>query len=147
MFFSSPISPNLESLTVGGRQKWSPPFSLEISTALPQSFKVPQTKEKTMKLLSLGIALSLLSITTFASIQESPGERDTVLHTQQMRLCDWWIPIQTSSGSAYACSAYPFSFNVADARDIERALNNAERRIAALEAKIGTLEARLQQSE
>lgn len=100
-----------------------------------------------MKLLNLIISFSMLSLTTFASFQDPSADRDTILHTQQLRLCDWWIPIQTNNGSAYACSAYPFSFNVADARDIERALNNAERRITALEAKIGTLEARLQQSE
>jgi hypothetical protein len=95
------------------------------------------------------LILSTLFVTGFAfgSSDSTMEARQPLFQSHQIRACDWWTSIQTNSGQAYACSMYPFAINVADAREVEMALQNAQRRIEALEAKIGVLESRLPQSE
>lgn len=61
--------------------------------------------------------------------------------------CDWWTNIQTNVGFNYVCGNQPQNITVPNAYDVARALEAAENRIAALEAKIGFLEKQLVKSE
>ncbi len=98
-----------------------------------------------MKLKILGLMMMVFA--GLAVGADASDSRDSFIMKHQFRACDWWTSIQTNAGSGYACSMFPFTVNVPDAQDVERALRDAERRISVLEAKIGSLEKQLNQSE
>ena len=94
-----------------------------------------------MKTTLLALAL-IVSVHTYA-VSESSSIHDSHITTHNFSACDWWTNIQTNSGSAYACNIFPQRVSVPDARDVQQALNSAEQRIAALEARVGELERKL----
>ncbi|MBM4303920.1 MAG: hypothetical protein FJ116_09225 [Deltaproteobacteria bacterium] len=100
-----------------------------------------------MKFKALILSTLFVTGVSLGSSDSSMEVQKPLLQSHQIRACDWWTSIQTNSGQAYACSMYPFSINVPDAREVEMALQNAQRRIEALEAKVGVLESRLPASE
>jgi hypothetical protein len=62
-----------------------------------------------------------------------------LLETYQFRACDYWQTIPDNS-SLYACNFYPQRVEVPTARDTARVINELERKISELEARVRTLE-------
>mgnify|MGYP003347552210 CR=1 FL=1 len=105
-----------------------------------------------MKLLKGTLKIGVFSLALWGSISfgaqyQLSGEGLRKISGYRFGACDWWNNIQTNMGMNYACGSYPQSITVPDAYDVARALDAAENRIAALEAKIGTLEKQLEKSE
>ncbi len=100
-----------------------------------------------MKFISGLIGLSLICSLSLATDDSLKVENINPIHVHRFGACNWWTYAQSNTGSIYACSSYPFTVTVPDANDVARALENAEKRITALETKIGILESKLEKSE
>ncbi|MSP18958.1 MAG: hypothetical protein EXR74_05245 [Bdellovibrionales bacterium] len=97
-------------------------------------------------ILSLFI-LAWVSLPSFSAPTSTGHELINQVQTYRFGACNWWSLSQGAGASGYSCTQYPQNITVPDARDVIRALEQAEQRISALEAKIGGLEAKLEKSE
>ena len=100
-----------------------------------------------MKVWTAILSLVLFSSLSLASTDKLHSTSLQNISAYRFGACNWWNNVQTNMGMSYTCANYPQNITVPDAYDVAKALDDAEKRIAALEAKVGSLERQLEKSE
>ena len=97
-----------------------------------------------LSVLSASIVLAVSTLTSTGFASESATNVDGIT----LNNCTSWTSIRDANGFfAYGCSGYPFRENVAEYYSTDRALRDANQKIADLTRRVEALEKKLSASE